>query len=118
MQRHGLDTVFLAAPTSTQRRLKLVAKYSTGFVYLVSRTGVTGERDSLSAAVGPLVEAMRAVTDLPLAVGFGISKPEHVAELGRQVEAVVVGSAFVSLIERATRTIRRSKSNWNLSRAS
>jgi tryptophan synthase alpha chain len=100
MQRHGLDTVFLATPTSTARRLKLVAQYSSGFVYLVSRTGVTGERDSLSAAVGPLVKAMRAVTNLPLAVGFGISKPEHVAELGRQVEAVVVGSAFVHLIER------------------
>jgi len=100
MHRHGLDTVFLAAPTSTERRLKLVAQYSTGFVYLVSRTGVTGERDSLSAAVAPLVRAVRAVTDLPLAVGFGISKPEHVAELGRQVEAVVVGSAIVRLIER------------------
>jgi hypothetical protein len=58
--------------------LKLVARYSTGFVYLVSRTGVTGERDSLSDAVGPLIRAVRAVTDLPLAVGFGISKPEHV----------------------------------------
>jgi len=100
MHRHGLDTVFLAAPTSTPRRLKLVAQYSTGFVYLVSRTGVTGERESLSDAVSPLVRAMRAVTDLPLAVGFGISKPEHVAELGRQVEAVVVGSALVRLIER------------------
>ena len=100
MHRHGLDTVFLAAPTSTERRLKLVAEYSTGFVYLVSRTGVTGERESLSSAVGPLVRAMRAATNLPLAVGFGISKPEHVAELGRQVEAVVVGSAFVRLIER------------------
>jgi tryptophan synthase alpha chain len=100
MHRHGLDTVFLAAPTSTERRLKLVAQYSTGFVYLVSRTGVTGERESLSAAVTPLVEAVRAVTNLPLAVGFGISKPEHVAELGRQVEAVVVGSAIVRLIER------------------
>ena len=100
MHRHGLDTVFLAAPTSTERRLKLVAQYSTGFVYLVSRTGVTGERDSLSNAVAPLVAAVRAVTDLPLAVGFGISKPEHVAELGRQVEAVVVGSAIVRLIER------------------
>jgi len=100
MHRHGLDTVFLAAPTSTERRLKLVAQYSTGFVYLVSRTGVTGERESLSAAVTPLVEALRAVTNLPLAVGFGISKPEHVAELGRQVEAVVVGSAIVRLIER------------------
>jgi tryptophan synthase alpha chain len=100
MHGHGLDTVFLAAPTSTERRLKLVAQYSTGFVYLVSRTGVTGERESLSAAVTPLVEAVRAVTNLPLAVGFGISKPEHVAELGRQVEAVVVGSAIVRLIER------------------
>ena len=100
MHRHGLDTVFLAAPTSTERRLKLVAQYSTGFVYLVSRTGVTGERESLSAAITPLVEAVRAVTNLPLAVGFGISWPEHVAELGRQVEAVVVGSAIVRLIER------------------
>jgi tryptophan synthase alpha chain len=100
MHRHGLDTVFLAAPTSTERRLKLVAQYSTGFVYLVSRAGVTGERETLSSAVAPLVRSMRAVTDLPLAVGFGISKPEHVAELGRQVEAVVVGSAFVRLIER------------------
>ena len=100
MHRAGLDTVFLAAPTSTPRRLQLIAQYSTGFVYLVSRTGVTGERDSLSAAVGPLVQSMRSITGLPLAVGFGISKPEHVAELGRQVEAVVVGSAFVRLIER------------------
>jgi tryptophan synthase alpha chain len=98
MHGHGLDTVFLAAPTSTERRLRLVAQYSTGFVYLVSRTGVTGARDSLSNQVGPLVDAMRKVTDLPLAVGFGISKPEHVAELGRQVEAVVVGSAIVRLI--------------------
>jgi tryptophan synthase alpha chain len=100
MHRYGLDTVFLAAPTSTERRLKLVAQYSTGFVYLVSRTGVTGERDTLSNAVTPLVKAMRGITGLPLAVGFGISRPEHVAELGRQVEAVVVGSAFVRLIER------------------
>jgi tryptophan synthase alpha chain len=99
MHKHGLDTVFLAAPTSTERRMKLVAKYSTGFVYLVSRTGVTGEQASLSAAVAPLVRAMRAVTDLPLAVGFGISRPEHVAELATQVDAVVVGSALVRVIE-------------------
>lgn len=99
MHRHGLDTVFLAAPTSTARRLRLVAEYSTGFVYLVSRTGVTGERDSISAAVAPLVESMRAITSLPLAVGFGVSRPEHVTELGAQVEAVVVGSAIVRLIE-------------------
>jgi len=100
MHRHGLDTVFLAAPTSTPRRQKLVAQYSTGFIYLVSRTGVTGERESISDAVAPLVRSMRAITDLPLAVGFGISRPEQVAEVGRQVEAAVVGSAFVRLIER------------------
>jgi tryptophan synthase alpha chain len=100
MRAAGLDTVFLAAPTSSPRRLELVAQYSSGFVYLVSRTGVTGERDSLSDAVRPLVRAMRAITKLPLAVGFGISRPEHVAEVGRQVEAVVVGSAIVHLIER------------------
>ncbi len=102
MRAQGLDTVFLAAPTSTPRRLRLVAEYSSGFVYLVSRTGVTGERESLSDSVAPLIRAVRAVTDLPLAVGFGISRPEHVAELGRQVEAVVVGSAFVRLMERYT----------------
>jgi tryptophan synthase alpha chain len=99
MHQHGLDTVFLAAPTSTERRMKLVAQYSTGFVYLVSRTGVTGEQASLSSAVAPLVRAMRAITDLPLAVGFGVSRPEHVAELGTQVDAVVVGSALVRVIE-------------------
>jgi tryptophan synthase alpha chain len=100
MHAQGLDTVFLAAPTSTERRLKLVAQYSTGFVYLVSRTGVTGERDSLSQAVAPLVKAMRAVTDLPLAVGFGISRPEHVAQAAAEADAVVVGSAIVRAIEK------------------
>src|SRR5436190_12848206 len=100
MHGAGLDTVFLVAPTSSPRRLQLVAQYSSGFVYLVSRTGVTGERDSLSDSVAPLVRAVRAVTNLPLAVGFGVSRPEHVAELGKQVEAVVVGSALVHLIER------------------
>ena len=99
MHRHNLDTVFLAAPTSTEHRLKLVAQYSTGFIYLVSRTGVTGEQDSVSALIAPLIRDMRAVTSLPLAVGFGISKPKHVAELGQQVEAVVVGSAIVRVIE-------------------
>jgi tryptophan synthase alpha chain len=99
MRSAGLDTVFLAAPTSTPRRLRLVAEYSTGFVYLVSRTGVTGERDSLSNAVGPLIESMREVTKLPLAVGFGVSTPEHVAEIGKQADAVVVGSAIMRLIE-------------------
>ncbi len=95
----GLDTVFLVAPTSTQRRLELVSRYSSGFVYLVSRTGVTGEQDSVSASIAPLVEGMRKATSLPLAVGFGISRPEQSAEVGRLADAVVVGSAIVRLIE-------------------
>jgi tryptophan synthase alpha chain len=108
-----LDTVFLAAPTSTPRRLKLVAKFSTGFIYLVSRTGVTGERDSLSSSVEPLVASMRGVSSLPLAVGFGISTPEQAREVARVADAVVVGSAFVRLIgeggdvESFTRALRQ-----------
>jgi len=99
MRQAGLDTVFLAAPTSSRRRLELVAKYSTGFVYLVSRTGVTGERSSVSDSVGPLVAAMRRVTPLPLAVGFGISTPDQVRAIGAVADGVVVGSAFERVIE-------------------
>ncbi len=95
----GLDTVFLAAPTSTPERLALVGRYSSGFVYLVSRTGVTGEQAQLSAQALPLVEAMRAHTDLPLAVGFGIAKAVDAEAVGRLADGVVVGSAFVRLIE-------------------
>lgn len=99
MRGEGLDTVFLGSPTSTAERLKLVAKYSTGFVYLVSRLGVTGERSSLSDSVRPLVERMRAITDLPIAVGFGISTAEHVNTVGSIADGVVVGSAFVRTVE-------------------
>jgi tryptophan synthase alpha chain len=99
MRKAGLDTVFLAAPTSSQRRLELVAKYSTGFIYLVSRTGVTGERSNVSDSVAPLVTAMRAVTQLPLAVGFGISTADQVRSIGALADGVVVGSAFERAIE-------------------
>ena len=99
MRAAGLDTVFLAAPTSTEKRLQLVAEYSSGFIYLVSRTGVTGEQNSISLTVQPLIDAVRAVTKLPLAVGFGVSRPEHAAELSGKAEGVVVGSAFMRLIE-------------------
>jgi tryptophan synthase alpha chain len=99
MRSAGLDTVFLAAPTSTPARLKLVAEYSRGFVYLVSRTGVTGERASIADSLAPLVDSMRAVTKLPLAVGFGISTPEQARDVARLADGVVVGSAFVRLIE-------------------
>jgi tryptophan synthase alpha chain len=99
MRTAGLDTVFLAAPTSTPERLKLVSEYSTGFVYLVSRTGVTGEQTSLSHSAAPLVQAMRAVTRLPLAVGFGISTPAQAHDVAQLADGVVVGSAFVRTIE-------------------
>ncbi len=100
MHAQGLDTVFLGAPTSSERRLKLIAEYSSGFIYLVSRTGVTGEQTSVSASVAPLVNRMRAVSSLPLAVGFGVSTPEQVAEIGRVAPGVVVGSAIMRLIEK------------------
>jgi tryptophan synthase alpha chain len=99
MRKAGLDTIFLAAPTSSPRRLKLVAKYSTGFIYVVSRTGVTGEQQTLSSAAGPLVEAVRQISSQPVAMGFGISRPEHTAALRGVVDAAVVGSAFVRLVE-------------------
>ena len=100
MRAAGLDTVFLAAPTSTDRRLDLVAKYSSGFVYLVSRTGITGEQQTIAESALPLIQRMREHTKLPLALGFGISKPEHVEALREHVDAVVVGSAVVRQIEK------------------
>jgi tryptophan synthase alpha chain len=95
----NLDTVFLAAPTSSERRLRLVAEHSSGFVYLVSRTGVTGEQASLSALAAPLTERMRQLTQLPLALGFGVSTPAQVAEVASMADGVVVGSAIVKFIE-------------------
>jgi tryptophan synthase alpha chain len=102
MRSAGLDTVFLAAPTSTPKRLQLVAEYSTGFVYLVSRTGVTGEREALSDSLAPLITSMRERTKLPLAAGFGISTPGQAAAVAKMADGVVVGSAFVRLIEQQT----------------
>jgi tryptophan synthase alpha chain len=99
LRRHGLDTVFLAAPTSTERRLKLVAGYSSGFVYVVSRTGVTGEQDAVAAGVAPLVERVRGLTPLPVAVGFGVSKAEHVQAIGAYADGAVVGSALMRVVE-------------------
>jgi len=99
MRGHGLDTVFLASPTSTDERIERVAAATTGFLYLVSRTGVTGERQSLSAAAQPLIQRARRFTKLPLAVGFGISTPEQVREIQQFADAAVVGSAVVHVIE-------------------
>ena len=95
----GIDTIFLVAPTSTDERIKLVAEASRGFVYAVSRTGVTGVQRSLSDAAANLVGRVRRFTDLPVAVGFGVSTPEHVTEVWRHADAAVVGSRIVAEIE-------------------
>ena len=100
LRRAGLDTIFLAAPTSSDRRLKLVAEHSSGFVYLVSRTGVTGEQASVAETAKPLIARMRKLTNLPLAVGFGVSSPDHVRDVAAVADGVVVGSALVRCIER------------------
>jgi tryptophan synthase alpha chain len=103
MRKRKLATVFLAAPTSTGVRLKRIAAASSGFVYAVSRTGVTGARQQLSADARELVQRLRKFTKLPVAVGFGISTAEQFAEAGKFADAVVVGSALVELIERSPR---------------
>lgn len=99
MRGNNLDTVFLASPTSSDERLERVSKASTGFLYLVSRTGVTGERQQLSSAIQPLVDRTRRFSSLPLAVGFGVSTPEQVREVQSLADAAVVGSAVVRAIE-------------------
>jgi tryptophan synthase alpha chain len=101
MRRRELATVFLAAPTSTDERLRRIAAVSTGFVYAVSRTGVTGTREELASDALELVARLRRFTKLPIAVGFGISSPEHVAEVAQFADAAVVGSAIVQAVEQA-----------------
>jgi tryptophan synthase alpha chain len=102
LQAHGLDTVFLAAPTSTDARLALIAQVSSGFLYLISRAGVTGAREALPPDLPALVRRTRKFTSLPIAVGFGISLPTHVTVLGGIADAAVVGSALVAEIEKAS----------------
>jgi tryptophan synthase alpha chain len=98
---HHLDTIFLCAPTSTDERLASIAKCSSGFLYLVSRTGVTGAKDTLPDDLPALLRRVRNFTKLPIAVGFGISLPGHVTLLGGLADAAVVGSSLVSEIEQA-----------------
>jgi len=99
-RKNDLVTVFLAAPTSTDQRLKQIADVSTGFVYAVSRTGVTGARQQMPEDASGLVKRLRRFTKLPVAVGFGISTPEQFVSVGKFAEAAVVGSAIVQTIER------------------
>ena len=102
VQARGMDTIFLAAPTSTDARLTRIAQASTGFLYLISRTGVTGTRDALPEGLPELIRRVRAHTRLPIAVGFGVSLPSHVSVLGGIADAVVVGSAIVAAVEQAS----------------
>src|SRR5205809_3817652 len=105
---HRLDTIFLGAPTSTAERLAKIAACSSGFLYLISRTGVTGAKDALPDDLPALLRRSRAVTQLPIAVGFGISLPGHVSVLGGLADAAVIGSALVSEIESATKSAAAS----------
>ncbi|HKQ66617.1 MAG TPA: tryptophan synthase subunit alpha [Methylomirabilota bacterium] len=95
----GLDLVYMVAPTSTLQRVRLIAKTSRGFIYVVSVTGVTGERKDLPADLTSQIDVLRGVTATPLCVGFGISTPAHAADVGRIADGVVVGSAIVRLVE-------------------
>lgn len=102
LARQGLDSIFLLAPTSTRERVKKVAEASSGFVYYVSRTGVTGEQERLPAELIREVKRLRRRIDLPVAVGFGVSNPEQVAQLAQVADGVVVGSALVRLVEESS----------------
>lgn len=103
MSARNLATIFLAAPTSTDERLRKIAEASSGFIYAVSRTGVTGARAEVSQDARDLVHRLRRHTQLPIAVGFGISTPEQFASVGEYADAAVVGSAIVQIIEQQGR---------------
>jgi tryptophan synthase alpha chain len=93
-----IDTIFLLSPTTTDARIRKAAELGRGFLYGISRLGVTGARDQVASGAQALAERIRAHSSLPIALGFGISRPEHVAEVGRYADAAVVGSALVSVI--------------------
>ncbi len=102
LERAGLAPIFLAAPTSPDARLEAIAAHTRGFVYAISRTGITGKQQSVPADAAALVARIRRWSRLPVAVGFGISHAEHVAQVAEFADAAVIGSAIVELIERAT----------------
>ena len=102
LARVGLAPIFLAAPTSPDERLEAIAKNTKGFVYAISRVGITGTQQSVAADAKALVERIRRTTQLPVAVGFGISSAEHVAQVAEFADAAVIGSAIVELIEKST----------------
>ena len=98
MTSRGIDTILLLSPTTTDERLRRAAALGTGFLYAISRLGVTGARDAVAEGAEEMVRRIRSASALPIALGFGISKPEHVREVGRWADAAVVGSALVTVI--------------------
>jgi tryptophan synthase alpha chain len=103
LRQHNLAPIFLAAPTSPDARLRKIAEASGGFVYAISRTGITGAQATMTSDAEELVRRLRQFTNLPIAVGFGISAPEHVAAVGEYADVAVVGSALVAIIEKSSR---------------
>jgi tryptophan synthase alpha chain len=101
LERHSLAPIFLAAPTSPDERLERIAAVSKGFVYAISRVGITGTQQSLASDAESLVKRLRQYTDLPIAVGFGVSNAEHFAAVGQFADAAVIGSALVAIIEKS-----------------
>ena len=101
MASRAIDTILLVSPTTTDQRLRRAAALGSGFLYAISRLGVTGIRDQLADGAEDMVRRIRAVSDMPVALGFGISRPEHVREVGRWADAAVVGSALVNVIAEA-----------------
>ena len=101
MERVRLAPIFLASPTSPDERLEAIAKHSKGFIYAISRVGITGKQQNLTADAAALVARIRRWTTLPVAVGFGISNADHVAQVAEFADAAVIGSAIVELIERS-----------------
>jgi tryptophan synthase alpha chain len=98
--RRGIDTILLLSPTTTDDRLRKAAALGSGFLYAISRLGVTGARDTLAVGAQEMVQRIRQVSDLPVALGFGISRPDHVREVAQWADAAVVGSALVDVIAR------------------
>jgi tryptophan synthase alpha chain len=98
MDAAGLSTIFLVSPVTPEDRLRLIASHATGFIYYVSQMGVTGERDRIADDIPEMVSRIRALNDIPIAVGFGVSKPEHVRTIARHADGVIVGSAIVRMI--------------------
>ncbi len=107
--KHGLDVVYLLAPTSTEERIAAVAQKASGFVYCVSLTGVTGMRDELPAELEAFIERVRKQISLPLAVGFGISQRKHFEAVGRIADAVVIGSAIIDVIAKSEPSEREAR---------